>query len=70
MVTAGVQAQHNSGDHNLSNKSNKSKTIRESAEWRHYLALPLCLGDEEGEKLKSYCALNYSGLSCHMEVSH
>ena len=23
----------------------------------------LCLGDEEGEKLKSYCALNYSGLA-------
>ena len=51
MVTAGVQAQHNSGDHNPSNKSNKSKTIRESAEWRHYLSLPLSLGDEEEEQV-------------------
>ena len=67
MVTAVVQAQYISGDHNyttltLTLKSNKSKTTRESAEWRHYLSLPLCLGDEEGERLKSYCALNYSGV--------
>ena len=67
----GVLAQHNSGDHNLQAKlstltltlrSNKSKTTRESAEWRHYLSLPLRLGDEEGERLKSFCALNYLGV--------
>ena len=74
MVTGGVQAQHNVGDHNLqvrllTFKSNESKTSTESAEWRHFLSLPLCLGFEEREKYKSYCAEFIDSAYVRVEVA-